>query len=93
MKIAQLRNSGGGLINLTLVPYDLLTDSEKSKNRERWVLWIIEGAKKKEVSNMLNWKVQEEKELFTYHIHRDKTANTFLNIFFKYFIDVFGSIG
>ena len=34
-KMAQLRNSGGGPINLTLVPYDLLTDSEKSKNRER----------------------------------------------------------
>ena len=30
-----LHRSGGGPINLTLVPFDLLTESEKKKNRER----------------------------------------------------------
>ena len=30
-----LYNSGGGAINLLLVPFDLLTESEKKKNRER----------------------------------------------------------
>ena len=31
----ELYNVGGGLLNLTLVPYDLLTEREKKKNRER----------------------------------------------------------
>ena len=30
-----LFNAGGGVIDLTLVPYDLLTEREKKKNRER----------------------------------------------------------
>jgi len=33
--IQGLRNAGGGAIDLNLVPYDLLTDREKKKNRER----------------------------------------------------------
>jgi hypothetical protein len=33
--IQALRNAGGGPIDLNLVPYDLLTDREKKKNRER----------------------------------------------------------
>ena len=33
--IQVLSNAGGGIIDLHLVPYDLLTDREKKKNRER----------------------------------------------------------
>jgi ryanodine receptor 2 len=32
---AELHLAGGGFINLTLVPFDLLTDKEKNKNRDR----------------------------------------------------------
>ena len=34
-KKSELHLAGGGQINLTLVPFDLLTDSEKKKNRDR----------------------------------------------------------